>query len=193
MNKRRLGLFAALAVPVIVAVAWARPLYLAQAYEKQSAQKWADSAPQFVSTAQCTACHRGEYNAISQSKHWNQNCQVCHGPAAEHLQGNGESVVDRSRELCGYCHNSILGRRADFPRVDLEQHGGKAACVTCHNPHNPGLGQGQGQGQAKPPAVPHSLQGRDDCLVCHSAAGIKPFPKDHAGRTKATCLSCHAG
>src|SRR3990172_4936023 len=189
MNKRRLGLFAALAVPVIVAVAWTRPLYLAKAYEKQSAQKWADSAPQFVSTAQCTACHRGEYNAISQSKHWNQNCQVCHGPAAEHLQGNGESVVDRSRELCGYCHNSILGRRADFPRVDLEEHGGKAACVTCHNPHNPGLGQGQGQGQAKPPAVPHSLQGRDDCLVCHSAAGIKPFPKDHAGRTKETCLS----
>lgn len=177
MNKRRLGIFAVLAVPVIVAMVWARPPLsvpnLAQAYQKQNAEKWADSAPQFVSTAQCSACHRGVYEASARSEHQNLNCQACHGPAAEHLQGNGEAVVDRSRELCGYCHNSILGRRADFPRVDLEEHGGKAACVTCHNPHNPELGQGQ----AKPLAVPHSLQGGDECLVCHGPPESSLSPK----------------
>ncbi|MBI2860511.1 MAG: hypothetical protein HYX91_03270 [Chloroflexi bacterium] len=41
------------------------------------------------------------------------------------------------------------------------------------------------------PKVPHTLEGRADCLMCHSATGLRPFPADHAGRSNATCTSCH--
>ncbi len=39
--------------------------------------------------------------------------------------------------------------------------------------------------------IPHPLDGRDDCLLCHGETGLKPYPADHAGRTSDTCLTCH--
>jgi hypothetical protein len=40
------------------------------------------------------------------------------------------------------------------------------------------------------PGIPHSLEGRGDCLACH-ASGEEAIPGDHAGRTSATCTVCH--
>jgi hypothetical protein len=42
-----------------------------------------------------------------------------------------------------------------------------------------------------PPAITHTLEGRADCLLCHSATGIKPFPASHASYTNDLCQSCH--
>ncbi len=92
-------------------------------------------------------------------------------------------IVATDRASCGVCHDKIVARPANFPQVDLKQHGGQSACVTCHSPHDPRV--------AAPPAVPHSLEGRADCLLCHQAGGIKPFPEDHEGRTSSSCLICH--
>jgi hypothetical protein len=46
---------------------------------------------------------------------------------------------------------------------------------------------------AAPPAVPHPLEGRGQCLLCHQAgiAGAKKVPDDHAGRSNETCTLCH--
>ena len=44
---------------------------------------------------------------------------------------------------------------------------------------------------AGPPAIPHTLEGRADCLICHQAGGLKPYPADHAGRTSDMCQACH--
>lgn len=41
------------------------------------------------------------------------------------------------------------------------------------------------------PRVPHTLEGRSDCLLCHGPQGFKPNPPDHEGRSKETCLACH--
>ena len=41
------------------------------------------------------------------------------------------------------------------------------------------------------PAIPHPLEGRDNCLSCHDESGFKPFPADHAGRTADICTGCH--
>ena len=41
-----------------------------------------------------------------------------------------------------------------------------------------------------PPAIPHTLEGRDDCLMCHES-GEQAIPVDHAGRTSDTCTTCH--
>ena len=45
---------------------------------------------------------------------------------------------------------------------------------------------------AQPP-IPHTLEGRDNCLACHQtgAAGAPKIPDDHAGRTNEMCLMCH--
>lgn len=44
-----------------------------------------------------------------------------------------------------------------------------------------------------PPPVPHSLEGRDQCLVCHGtgALGAPIIPDNHADRPNNTCLLCH--
>ncbi len=41
------------------------------------------------------------------------------------------------------------------------------------------------------PRIPHSVEGRDNCLACHGPGGLKPVPASHAGRTVATCRGCH--
>lgn len=41
------------------------------------------------------------------------------------------------------------------------------------------------------PPIPHTLDGRADCLLCHSSGGPKPVPADHAGRDNKTCQLCH--
>jgi hypothetical protein len=39
--------------------------------------------------------------------------------------------------------------------------------------------------------IPHPLEGRGDCLMCHGEDKPNPFPPDHVGRPSTTCLVCH--
>ncbi len=42
------------------------------------------------------------------------------------------------------------------------------------------------------PTIPHTLTGRENCMLCHVTGGpAEPLPADHAGRTVATCTNCH--
>ena len=42
------------------------------------------------------------------------------------------------------------------------------------------------------PAVPHTLVGRDDCLLCHKTGTAGPaIPTSHASYTNALCQTCH--
>lgn len=41
-------------------------------------------------------------------------------------------------------------------------------------------------------AIPHPLEGRENCLLCHDIGDtIRPMPADHVGRPNASCLNCH--
>ncbi len=44
-----------------------------------------------------------------------------------------------------------------------------------------------------PPRIPHDLEGRDNCLMCHKdgIGGAPKVPTNHVGRTSETCRSCH--
>ena len=42
-----------------------------------------------------------------------------------------------------------------------------------------------------PLPVQHSMEGRADCLMCHGADAIKPYPESHEGWTDDVCLLCH--
>lgn len=43
------------------------------------------------------------------------------------------------------------------------------------------------------PPIPHLLEGREACLVCHEAGvgGATQIPTDHVGRPKESCTTCH--
>ncbi len=41
-----------------------------------------------------------------------------------------------------------------------------------------------------PTAIPHPLEGRADCLMCHTSGDLA-IPADHAGRANDTCTTCH--
>jgi hypothetical protein len=49
------------------------------------------------------------------------------------------------------------------------------------------------QAQGGPPPIPHSLEGRQDCVICHATGvgGAPKFPTDHTGRTNEMCQLCH--
>lgn len=201
-------------------------------------EEWASLPIQYGQSAVCLNCHRDKYVMWEQSDHRSVACENCHGAAKAHSETGARLVVDTSRELCGTCHARLSARPASFPQVDMAEMGEQAACVTCHNPHDPRAGMppkvphsleertdcqschnphepikvapprvphtlegrtnclschGSEQFKKKtaPPSVPHTLDGRANCLLCHNAGSIKPFPKDHTGRTSETCLSCH--
>ena len=44
-----------------------------------------------------------------------------------------------------------------------------------------------------PPNIPHRLEGRSDCRICHATgvAGAPQFPADHHSRPSDVCLDCH--
>lgn len=41
------------------------------------------------------------------------------------------------------------------------------------------------------PPVPHPVEGREDCLMCHDTGAVKPFPEDHQDRDNESCTMCH--
>ena len=43
----------------------------------------------------------------------------------------------------------------------------------------------------QPPAIPHPIGPGTDCLLCHAAGKVRPFPDSHAGYTINMCTGCH--
>jgi formate dehydrogenase subunit gamma len=43
----------------------------------------------------------------------------------------------------------------------------------------------------RPVMIPHELEGREDCLLCHAAGAMMPYPADHEVLPVSTCLVCH--
>jgi cytochrome b subunit of formate dehydrogenase len=39
--------------------------------------------------------------------------------------------------------------------------------------------------------IPHELEGRENCLLCHDRGAVVPFPADHVGRSNESCQICH--
>ena len=95
------------------------------------------------------------------------------GPKMTHrLQG---------QEQCWRCHRAgAFAAPADHRRRQ------EATCTGCHSVDYNAI-------QVVVPAIPHALEGRDDCLRCHLVAldGAQPMPGEHTGRAESTCRDCH--
>jgi hypothetical protein len=150
---------------------------------EKNAEEWSGLPIQYADSSICNDCHQDKRGIWEKSEHRTVSCETCHGPGQPHMDKRASLTVDTSREFCGLCHARVLARPSDFPQVDLDEHAGQAACITCHNPHDPQV--------ATLPKIPHALEGRSDCLLCHNTGGIEPFPQDHEERSQDTCLNCH--
>ncbi len=165
---------------------------------EENTEAWASLPVKYVENATCNSCHQDNFSRWSESGHGGVSCETCHGPGSDHIETGVKMEIDNSREFCGLCHDSVVARPHDFPQVALAEHGGQSNCATCHDPHSP-LGAltsevSSGNRTAvsiSMPAVPHALEGREKCLLCHDTGGMKPYPRDHEGRAPESCLSCH--
>lgn len=103
-------------------------------------------------SASCAECHAEQATTKAEGKHAGLSCEACHGPLAGHVKDGvriAPMPVNRSHELCAYCHQALKARPATMPQVDIPQHlltlevlsPGDAipegACATCHDVHSP--------------------------------------------------------
>ena len=131
----------------------------------------------------CTNCHQANVAGVAPGTapdipHTMQGmgeCKNCHGP--EGIKPWPENHAAFTSDICTNCHQP-------------PQTGGEPEDTsTSEDDKSSDESEGESEG---PPAIPHDLAGRDDCLMCHNPdGGMKPAPANHAGRTADTCQTCH--
>jgi len=98
------------------------------------------------------------------------------------------------REDCLMCHKMGIAFASRIP----ENHIGLPAdlCQTCHQAAALAAPPPEETREAgvMPSQVPHPIEGREDCRLCHEAGvgGASQFPADHVDRSNEVCLVCHA-
>lgn len=163
----------------------------------------------------CLVCHQngvaGSPRVLaSHAGRTNDVCLVCHKSASSSTSSGGFPVTTPpkiphaldGRALCLMCHQDGL---VGAPKV-LGTHAGRTneMCQGCHKaPVAPPVTTTPGVPPVtsptttavptSPPNVPHSLDGRSSCLMCHQdgLAGAPKVPGTHAGRTNDICQACH--
>lgn len=145
------------------------------------AVKLASTQPRLSGAADsaCASCHSDIDLQWSRSAHSGQQCESCHGPADRHIADG--AIMPPAGEMCITCHAQIPGRPSYFPTINQTAHYPTQACTSCHNPHAPATAF---------PLIPHTVQGREDCLACHGN-GVASLPPNHANRPVEVCLGCH--
>ena len=65
----------------------------------------------------CADCHDDIYETKLNSNHRGVSCEVCHGPAANHIEDQEEFIPDapRDRGDCELCHGYNMSRPSGFP------------------------------------------------------------------------------
>jgi hypothetical protein len=105
-----------------------------------------------------------EHPVALEGAHTDLDCTACH---------TGQSLT----HWCADCHQP--------PETHLQE-----TCDTCHTPD--GWVESAASLVAQSPQIPHSLDERKGCLLCHDVAGdVEPAPTDHRDRAKEQCRLCH--
>ena len=121
----------------------------------------------------CFECHDDVAEAKAESNHQTVSCEVCHGPAAAHIEEPDEFTPEapRGRGKCPLCHGYNPARPSGFPQILPELHNPGKACMTCHDPHAP--------------ILPHAPE---NCSACHRQIASEKMVSHH---TTLECTVCH--
>lgn len=105
-------------------------------YRADFTQELAKKEMHFAGSQACMDCHSDKYETTNHVTN-GVSCQSCHGPALAHTEDYEKSkpLVPHEREDCGRCHQSVAGRRANFPQQDLAEHNPGTMCTACHTVH----------------------------------------------------------
>ncbi len=116
-------------------------------YRPDSVREYADSPTRHGGPDGCIACHDEQGATLSAGGHSSVSCEVCHAPLADHVEDDAKVAdmpVNRSVDLCAWCHQRLVARPKDFPQVVLLDHVAEAdadmhdeVCLDCHDAHNP--------------------------------------------------------
>ncbi len=92
------------------------------------------------------------------------------------------------KEQCLTCHGptGVTPMPANHEGRPVE------SCLICHKPGPTPTPGAAAPAAGAPRAIPHSLDGKEQCDLCHAGAGsLRPVPDDHTGRANNTCTACH--
>lgn len=142
-------------------------------YRAQSIEDNMNKPISYAGYYSCNECHDDIMALKNQSNHRGVACEVCHGPAAKHIEDPSENLPEapRDRGLCPLCHGYDPARPSGFPQIIPALHNPGHACIFCHNPHNPQL--------------PHAPE---ECSACHRAIANQKSVSHH---TTLACTVCH--
>lgn len=164
--------------------------------------------------SRCTTCHGAGISEIplmpgTHADRTDQLCTICHKPYGEATTSPPyipHTLVGRSD--CLICHATGIASAPVAPHDTavvsnkncLLCHLAKGTAIATSSPTptaQPPLGEGTATpptpsptattAPGVPPSVPHSLEGRSECLLCHASN----IPADHVGRSSEICTSCH--
>ncbi len=158
----------------------------------------------------CFRCHDGKH-VSSDNQAIRLECNLCH--SIPQVSSPGQTIVSLpvtpGKEPASHQSTTWLSEH----RTQFD-----ASCATCHNVENPGgsdnssfcsngachgnnwkyvglnapqVRQASPAAQGNPPAIPHPVTARTNCLLCHSAGKVRPFPASHASYTVDMCKQCH--
>src|ERR1035437_5397573 len=98
----------------------------------------------YAGSEACIDCHEDIYNLKAKSYHKGVSCEVCHGPAAAHIDDPSgvKPEIPHERSQCTICHNYNPARPTGFPQIIASQHNPGFFCTHCHQPHNPTVPHG---------------------------------------------------
>jgi hypothetical protein len=121
----------------------------------------------------CYECHDDVVDFKNEGYHKKVSCEVCHGPAALHIDDPEAFVLEapRERDNCPLCHEYIPSRPTGFPQIVSASHNPMKPCISCHDPHDP-----------KPPETPR------ECAACHAEIS-RTISLSHHVNVK--CTFCH--
>ena len=130
-----------------------------------------------TATASLTAAAPAGAPAIPHALEGRDDCLICHAPdsAVKPAPADHEG---RTNESCQACHTLASAASAAPTPTRLAPTATPTAARTT---------------PSSAPAIPHALEGRADCLLCHAPdSAVKPAPVDHKGRTNESCQGCHS-
>ncbi len=147
----------------------------------------AESIPhQIEGRENCLMCHASGTSEGIPSSHQGRTsdtCVACHQPGSETSQEQEVPAIPHvltNRDNCLGCHSTqtLLSVPSDH------QGRGNNMCTSCHkSATNPTSSMAE--------AIPHNLEGRENCLMCHASGTPEGIPSSHQGRTSDVCVACH--